>query len=222
MDPLRLPWEVIERVIDHSARRPKTLRCLTLTCRQLLPRTRLVMFARVRLKNTDQVFDFIDFLYRNPHLSPVVRSVVFSPSSFGPSLLHMLPNLSSIDYVSDGTSKIPALPMHHISLACFGRLGTHIRTLRLSKLSFPTTLAFAQLLLAIETTTYLICDGLQVEATGDEVRLNVLRGRLSNEVHLTAVTVSGHNPLSEYYTPDARVRTLHQEKPPLLNGPKTR
>ncbi|KAI1783219.1 hypothetical protein LXA43DRAFT_956510 [Ganoderma leucocontextum] len=172
MDPPRLPWEVIERVINHSAGRPKTLQSLALTCRQLRPRSRIVMFARVQFKDRDNVFAFVDFLQDNPHLPmpicahspmPVVRSIIVRPVDFAPfPLLHILPNLSEIEFspypqvYSPWTREVfPYL--HQSSLTSFHLFGTHIKILHLFDLSFATSLAFVQVLLAFPSITDLVC-----------------------------------------------------------------
>ena len=98
----RLPWEVIERAIDHSRGRSKTLRSVALTCRQLLARTRLVMFVHVRFDNRDHVFAFVEFLQENSHLMLIVHSITVWPSDLAPfPLLHILPNLREIKFFHD-------------------------------------------------------------------------------------------------------------------------
>ncbi|KAM5536732.1 hypothetical protein V8D89_009659, partial [Ganoderma adspersum] len=90
----RLPWEVIERAIDQSRGSVETLRSLALTCHQLLPRTRIVLFSRVQFNDRDHVFAFVDFLQENSHLMPFIRSIAVWPSDLAPfPLLYILPNL---------------------------------------------------------------------------------------------------------------------------------
>ena len=96
--PPRLPWEVIERVIDCFRGRPETLQILALTCRQLLPRCRLAIFARVWFRDRGHVLKSVKFLRdeANSHLKPFIRSIVIWPADFEPHLLCNLPNLSEI------------------------------------------------------------------------------------------------------------------------------
>ena len=63
-----LPWEVIERVIDHSASSTKTLYSFTLTCHDLLPRSTTLLLGRVKLRNRDRLFDLCAILQVKPHL----------------------------------------------------------------------------------------------------------------------------------------------------------
>ncbi|KAM5530353.1 hypothetical protein V8D89_015972, partial [Ganoderma adspersum] len=93
MNSPRLPWEVIERVIDNSVRRPNTLCSISLTCRQLRPRSHLAMFRRIQLESSDHVFAFVAFLLANPQLKPLVCTIIVTPTAFGPSLLSILPNI---------------------------------------------------------------------------------------------------------------------------------
>ena len=96
-----LPWEVIERVIGHSGDHPETLHSFSLTCRQLRPRALCFMVADAKFKTRDQIFDFCDFLQAKPHLKPLVRSIAVDPVHFAPfPLLHILPNLSAISFIS--------------------------------------------------------------------------------------------------------------------------
>lgn len=219
MDSPRLSWELIEQVIDLSGRRPNTLCSLSLTCRQLRPRSRLVMFSRVQLESSDHVFAFVAFLLANPELRPFVHTVIVTPAAFGPSLLYILPNLGSIEcvdelqleepedeedgdnestnapYLMQGIARTPyvhrtSLNIHHTSLACFKRLGAHIRTLRLNSVSFPTSLAFAQVLSAFSRITHLKCKKVQIKAAGSEAPLEVIRRRLSKQMQLKSLFVS--------------------------------
>ncbi|KAI1788010.1 hypothetical protein LXA43DRAFT_895317, partial [Ganoderma leucocontextum] len=150
-----LPLEVIERVIDLSGDSPLALCSLSLACRQLYPRRRCLLFARVFLRAHDCVSAFVDFLQANPDLKPRVHSiVVVSPTAFRP----ILPNLSSIEFDSSERFYPPLLDLHHSSLACFRRLGTYIHTLHLRNVSFSTSLAFSKVLFAFASITHLVCE----------------------------------------------------------------
>ena len=192
MDSIRLPWEVIEHVIEYSRGRPNTLCSLSLTCRQLLPRSRCAMISCVQLKCSDRVLSFIEYLQANPTLRPFVHTIVVSLASFAPSLLYMLTNLSSIECVPSEISPRPGpiITLHPISLARFRRLGTRIHTLRLTHVSFSTFLAFTQVLLAFTSIKHLICERVEITATDDEPLLNVSGRRLSEQMRLRVLTVS--------------------------------
>ncbi|KAI1787452.1 hypothetical protein LXA43DRAFT_896224 [Ganoderma leucocontextum] len=185
MDPPRLPWQVIQRVIDHSGGHANTLRSLSLACHRLRPHSCCVMFARVRFKGRDHVFAFLDFLQDNPHLKPVVRSIVVRPTDLAPSpLLRILPSLSDIEFAphlaepprSSSRNIFPAL--HQSSLTCFRQFGTHINTLRLSRLSFATYLSLARVLLTFTSITHLYCSRVEIATAGNRANLNVLKRRL--------------------------------------------
>ncbi len=199
MDAPLLPWEVIERAVDQFHGHPKTLRSLALTCRQLLPRTRVVMFARVRFETREHVFAFVDFLQKNPLLKPVVRSIAVWPPDLAPvPLLRILPSLSEIEFTSDdqNTDLDLAPHMHQSSLTCFLLLGTHIRTLSLSRLDFETCISFARVLLAFVNVTHLACNGVNIvemaaESNGGSPSLPVIiKRQLSQRMQLEALTVS--------------------------------
>ena len=190
----RLPWEVIERIIDHSSGRPKTLHNLALTCRQLRPRSRCMAFGLVKLKSNSRVFAFIDFILNNPDLKPHVYTIIVSPASLGPSLLYVLPNLSSIE--CEGTEPgqrmtgSNRLHLHHSSLAAFRSHGTHVQTLRLQYVSFSSG-AFIRVLLALTSLTHLTCMNVEgIMANGNKAHLEGLKRRLSKQMCLKTLTVS--------------------------------
>lgn len=230
----RLPWEVIESITDYSASadHPDTLCNLSLTCRQIRLRCRYAIFYRVRLKRSDSVSAFISFLQTNPDLRPLVHSIVVSPNSFRTSLLYVLPNLSSLEWIpldrshpapgpltqrrrrhrpqqgglwrGQGYSPIlEILDLHHFSLACFRRLGTHIQSLHLCHISFLTPTALARVLLAFTNLRQLVCDSVKIEtddrATEAPQVLNVLKQRLYKQMHLK--TLSVRIPSPQYYYP---------------------
>ena len=194
----RLPWEVIERVIDHSRGHPKTLKILALTCRQLLPRTRLFMFSSIRFDSRDHVFAFVDFLQKNPHLMPVVRSIVVWPPDLAPfPLLHILPNLSEIKLDDPRPRGVQArrpleLYLHPSSLTCIQRFGMHIRTLHLSGLRFTGLVSFARVILAFPNIARLICDQVEIlePVTPTPSLPEAIKRQLSQRMKLTALIVS--------------------------------
>ncbi|KAI1789241.1 hypothetical protein LXA43DRAFT_893236, partial [Ganoderma leucocontextum] len=102
---LALPWEVIERVIEHSADSIVTLYSFALTCSQLRPRSTILLLCRVEFKDRDQLFSLCAVLQARPHLQPCVRSIKIRPSEFSPHpLLCMLPNLSEIEFADQPTN----------------------------------------------------------------------------------------------------------------------
>ena len=216
----RLPWEVIERVIDHSHCRPKTLLSFVLTCRQLRPRARLAIFSRIRLESRDHVLAFVDFLHKNPHMMPFVHSIVVWPAYFEPDLLRDLPNLSEIwfspkfhptvfdmqvldeqDSGSDPGYYARVYPrnrfpdLHPHTYSCFKRFGTHVRTLHLSDLEFDNLDSFARVILAFPNITHLICNEVDVveKAPSNGEPLNIqdtIKRWWSQGIKLSTLTVS--------------------------------
>lgn len=118
-----LPWEVIERVIGHSRGEPTSLRAFSLTCRELLPRSRCVMLAAgVRLKSRDHAFALADFLQDNPHLKRLIRSIIVRPDDLPPfPLLRILSDLSEITFstpnpiVNMRSARTRPIPSVHLS-----------------------------------------------------------------------------------------------------------
>ena len=192
MEPPRLPWEVIERVIDLSCDNSPTLRSFSLTCRQLHPRSRCAMFARVDLSSRDRIFAFLDFLQDNPYLIPFVRSVVAQPLDFAPfPLLRVLSSLSYIRFTSgpgsasEGTSCV----LHKSTLTCLQRFGCHIQTLHLFEIRFATFLQFAGLLLAFTNVEHLTCERITVDAKKDQVPSEAIKRRVSERMRLKTMAV---------------------------------
>ena len=191
----RLPWEVLERIIDHCSGHFNTLCCLSATCRQLRPRSQRVTFARVDLTQSKErgVFPFIAFLQANPDLQPLVLSIIVRPTDLGPSLLYLLPNLSSIECISSGPAEAPTLHLHRTSLACFRRLGTRVQTLHLLDVSFSTSLAFVHLLLAFDRLTRLVCTNVVItgktKGKNSKGPLDAAKRRLCERLRLRSLEV---------------------------------
>ena len=195
MEPPRLPCEVIERIIGHSGDHPKTLCNFSLTCRQLRPRALCLMVSNATLRQgRNRTFAFVDLLEAKPYLKPLVRSIVVDPMEFAPfPLLHVLPNLSEIEFRVRLLSPVN-VTLHPSGLVCLQRFGTRIRTLHLSGLSFPTYLSFARVLLAFTNLRNLTCTNVAIESAGNGAPLTVLKRRLSEQMKLKTLTVSeSHN-----------------------------
>ena len=186
-----LPWEVIERVIDHSADNTEMLRSFALTSRHLQPRSTFLLLGRVtsRLKNRNQLFALCAFLQTKPHL-PCVRSVTIPAHEFSPdSLLRILPNLSNIELTGGGGSRLQK-HYHVFVLNHCRRLGHHIQTLSLRDLHFCSLSAFSDILLLLPRIESLSCERLRVDRPGDRVHEEFVIQRLSKRLHLKALTVS--------------------------------
>ena len=195
----RLPWEVIERVVDHSYGRPETLKSFTLTCRQLLPGTRRVIFTHVQFNSRDHVFAFVDFLRENPHLIPVVHSITVWPPDLAPvPLLSILPNLSEIRFtpLRAGCFYVPPeLGLHQSTLTCFQHFGTSIHTLHLLHVHFKTYMPFARVLSAFVHATHLVCEDVRIGETGQNngeppSLPETIKRWLTKRIRIRALTVS--------------------------------
>lgn len=202
MQSPRVPWEIIERIIGHSRHRPDSLRSFSLTCRELHPRSRCLMLATgVKLNSRDHAFALVDFLEDNPNLTPFISSIIVRPTDLPPfPLLRILSNLSEIVFIMKSKESAPALMasaivskpifLHPSYLAAFQKLGTHIQTLCLIDIVFPTSLAFAQLIVALPTITRLICQHVTIQKEGTQATLAVTKHHLSKKLRLRSLVVS--------------------------------
>ena len=190
----RIPLEVIERVIGHSHNDPKLLHSFSLTCSQLLPRSRCLMLsAGVKLTSRDHAFALVDFLQNNPHLKPFITSVTVQPADLPPfPLLHILSDLSEITFTPHwpNMSAVPGPSLHPSNLTCFQRFGSRVQTLRLFRITFSTCLAFAQLLLALSSIEHLHCSNVAIATAGNQAPLAVAKQRLSEKLQLRSLAVS--------------------------------
>ncbi|KAI1795733.1 hypothetical protein LXA43DRAFT_991900 [Ganoderma leucocontextum] len=201
MEPPQLPCEVIERIIGHSSDHPDTLNSFSFTCSRLRPRALCLMVGRVTLWSRNRTFAFVDFVRAKPHLKPLVRSIVVDPTEFAPfPLLHILPNLSEIEFTSWLLSR-NILALHPSCLTCFQRFGTQIQTLHLSGLSFATYLPFARLLLAFANISHLTCTDVVIQTAGDGPPLAVVQRRLSEQMRLKTLTMSAPQRLAGAIVP---------------------
>lgn len=190
---LRLPLEVIERIIGYVGDNYHTLHSFSRTCRDLRPLSfRLMIALGVRLKSRDRVFAFHDFLQVNPHFRPLVCSISTEPDYLIPiPLLRILPNLCEIQL-----SK-PQKPTNQHSLSGFApsrlrsyhRFGIHVQTLHLDSLHFPTLQEFTRLLLAFTRLQELAFRDLWLSNDVPENTAAHCERRLSKHLLLKALTV---------------------------------
>ncbi|TBU22375.1 hypothetical protein BD311DRAFT_152313, partial [Dichomitus squalens] len=102
-----LPWEVIERAIDHCSGDKAALCALALTCSQLHPRSRFVLFTNVDIETQEQLKRFYDAVHAQPHLRPLVRSLSFLWDEFSPfPLLSILPGLHRVAFDGDTVFRV--------------------------------------------------------------------------------------------------------------------
>ena len=196
---LLLPWEVIERVIEHASDDHDLLRSFSLTCRQLRPRSFALIVAQyIFLDSRDRVSDFSDYLLSNPELQPLIHSISISPADFRPfPLVNMLPHLSALRFISPrhrGNAlfkKQLAVELHPNTLNCYRFFGKRIRTLSFDNLSLRVPCDFFRLLLSFPNTTQITCRDIfiKIPAKGTSA-VETVRWRLSNQLQLETIKVS--------------------------------
>ena len=200
-----LPWEVIERVISHSAgdlgrlydENSESILNFSLTCRDLRPRSLCFLVADVVLHSREHIFDFCDFLRAKPHLKTFVRSISVDPRTFVPVPLlqaDVLPNLSQIEFID--LKGDPLCSLNQSSLTCSRLLSAHIRTLFLYALSFKSDIYFIQILSAFPKIAHLVCQDVFIDREdGTSARpAEVAKQRLSKRLHLRTVSSSIQYP----------------------------
>ena len=189
---LALPWEVIERTISHCSDSVATLYSFTLTCRDLNPRSIILLLARVKFKNRAQIFSLCD-LRAKPHLQPAVRSIIVPPNEFSPHPpIRMLRNLSDIKFSTDSNFRNlilnpwhffsdPRVPTCNSSVLNYCRVfEDNIQSLSLHGLSFPSLSAFSRFLLVFQRIQSLSCS--ELEIINSRVVQGLWRERLSQRL----------------------------------------
>ena len=189
MHPL-LPVEILEKVVDYCSGIPYTLCNLSLTCRQLLPRTRYHLFASIMIKGADlqRLYSFCDALNAHPKLGSLIRSVTFvvdtgmSERRVQPSLLEIVPVVvlclprlrwweiveipsrgQASHYDMLGTRSCTSL--NNLALATFRKYGTTIRTLSLRRVCYLTCQDFMRFLSSFRALRDLCCEGITFTRT---------------------------------------------------------
>ena len=223
-----LPWEVIERVIGHSADSTEALYSFTLTCSDLRPRSTILLLGCVTggLKNRDQLLALCAFLQAEPHLRPCVRSITIPADEFSPyPLLRILPNLSEIKLTKIRGARRGRSPMflfpppdieptniHASVLKCCHQLGQHIQTLSLQDLFFSSLSTLSDLLLSLPRIVSLSCEDLRV-GKNRVLHEEHITQRLKGRLHLRTLTVS----ICPSY---CRQQLLHPHRSTLLDWEK--
>ena len=195
---LLLPWEVIERIVEHASNDLQLLCSFSLTCRQLYHCSfSLIIAQHVFLCSKERMSCFRNLLSTNTRLQPLVHSIAISPADVPPlPLVKMLPRLSTLVLVSHGYQMYdnrwerPAVVLHSMILSWYRSFGTHIRTLSLDHLSFPTSREFLRLLLAFPNINKLVCSDIYIiSPTRDVPATRMVQVKLSNQVRLEMLEV---------------------------------
>ena len=206
---LVLPWEVLERVIDHSSGSAVTLYSFTISCRQLNPRSTMLLLRRIVLKNRDQLFSLCDVLRSKPHLQPVVRSITVPPNEFSPHpILRMLCNLSEIEFTT-AHAPLMAYPVviHTCVLKYCRQFGDHVQSLSLERIDLPSLYVFSEILLSFRRIRSLSCS--QMKVLRDDINQGLMSRRLSERLLLETLSVS------VYRNPSTVFRVADTEPSPL-------
>ncbi|TBU56950.1 hypothetical protein BD310DRAFT_881649 [Dichomitus squalens] len=186
MQYLALPVEVIESVIDRCSRDTKTLLAFALTCRDLHPRSIIVLFTKVRPHSRDRLFDLCDVLKAKPERQPIVQSLSIDWDDFAPyPLLSILPALRHITFDTYGHRPVLC---HPSTLRCCRLSGTGIRSLTIEDAIFSTCTAFLQFLSAFPSIKHLTCVNLEIRQKGEASPL--VQKSLSRQLRLRTLNVS--------------------------------
>ncbi|TBU57929.1 hypothetical protein BD310DRAFT_820551, partial [Dichomitus squalens] len=163
-----LPWEVIERAIDHCSGDKTTLCAFALTCSQLHPRSLFVLFTDVHLRSTEQLTAFYHAVRAQPRLQPVVQSLSFPWNDFSPfPLLSILPGLRHVAF--DTISSVNTDGRQISQLAQIGGrpFAASLRSLTIRGTSFPMQTAFLNFISAFPNIENLTCEHLDFHMHGD-------------------------------------------------------
>ncbi|TBU26554.1 hypothetical protein BD311DRAFT_779581 [Dichomitus squalens] len=161
MQSLALPVEVIEGVIDCCSDDTNTILAFALTCRDLHPRSILVLFTEIRHRSRDRLFDLCDVLKAKPERQPIVQSLSIDWKEFAPyPLLSILPALRHIMFEGP-------MECHPSTVLCCRRFGCGIRSLTIKTAGFSTCTAFLQFLAAFPSIKHLTCEWLHIRQKGE-------------------------------------------------------
>ncbi|TBU36651.1 hypothetical protein BD309DRAFT_877989 [Dichomitus squalens] len=189
MQYLALPVEVIESVIDCCSDDTDTILALALTCRDLHPRSILVLFTDVRPQSRDRLIDLCDVLKAKPERQPFVQSLSIRWKDFAPyPLLSILPSLRHITFDTFELFKERPILCHPSTLLCCRRFGCGIRSLTITYAQFSTCTAFLQFLAAFPSIDHLICERLNIYQRGEASPL--VQKSLSRQLRLRTLNVS--------------------------------
>ena len=197
MDPI-FPTEIIENVIDHFFDDVKTLRSFSLTCRDLLHRSRYHIFGEIRLLGQGQLNSFFDLLDDTPNIRSLVRSVTISLTGGAQPLLGIiptgllaLPNLKQWNFVdgsANGQSRWVAF--HASTLLNCRYFGAGVRILSVDNVSFTNCLALFQLLQSFPGLRRLSCSRIAVRPRVLDQTAHQANSDFPRTLQLTGLVVS--------------------------------
>ena len=188
-----LPWEVIERVIDHSHEHTPTLCSFALTCRQLRPRSSLVLFSDVHIKFRKDLFAFCNVLQTQPRLQLVVRSLAVCLEEFSPfPLLSILTNLRRVTFCGslDHDDYPKYISLHASTIHCCQALGRSIQSLTFQGVWFRNRAAFVRLIPAFSNLQELACHDVRYRPSRDSDPIEFgIQHRLFQRMRLRTLSV---------------------------------
>ena len=200
---LALPWEVIERVIEHCYDNRRALYNFSVTCHQLRPLSLSLLVADIEFKHKEQIFGLCDLLRAKPHLQLLVRTMSVYPTDLVPCpLLGMLTNLNEIVFTdhrfadSDQGVELhrPPIVLHKSTLTYCGGLGTHIQTIQFFRVTFATDLELARMLSAFSRIKVLTFEDVAIKKIASAPLVATTRQRLSRRLHLGTLHVRFARP----------------------------
>ncbi|PIL35806.1 hypothetical protein GSI_01466 [Ganoderma sinense ZZ0214-1] len=196
---LALPWEVIERVIEHCYDSHRALYNFSISCRQLRALSLTLLVADVEFKHREQIFSLCDLLRAKPHLQPLVRTMSVYPTDLVPCpLLDMLTNLNEIVFTdrrfgtgSDQSAELhrPTVVLNQSTLTCCGRVGTHLQTIQFFRVTFATDLELSRLLSAFPHVSVLTLEDVAIKTNASAPLVATNRQRLSRRLQLRTLHI---------------------------------
>ena len=207
-----LPTEVIEEVIDQARNDRRSLRNLSLLCKELLTRARIHLFTAIIIWNVEQMESSHEFLDSHPWVPLLVQRVtlfVNIPDDylkmhipllevFHSHLFSRLPNLHTWRMIARiphclESSQVQVrvqLAFHPSTLLCYRIYSRNIRTLELEEIHFPDISHFIRLVSAFTSLQSLVCSDILVwsEHQTPLLDLEIIR-KLSKPLKLEYLTV---------------------------------
>ena len=179
---MQLPIDVLEGVIDQACDNPTSLRHLSLTCTEFLPRARYHLFTGIVIRTMEQMLSSRDFLDARPWLLPLVREVTLSSSVYRNTnledraeqtaqLLHVVPTYLFTHFPNlrvwriHGEMGYPRenwVTFHRSTLRYYNICSSHIHHLELCNIQFKRMSDFARLVSAFTSIHTLTCTYIQL------------------------------------------------------------
>ncbi|PIL30099.1 transporter [Ganoderma sinense ZZ0214-1] len=176
-----LPIEILEAIIDQTSDHAESLRRLSLTCKDFLPRARYHLFSTICIRNLQQMEASREFFDSHPWIVRLVQQVTLSvavgdlddeSALNNPNIrvldvvpVHLLSKLPSLR--SWRMKTVPHLPsqvslsLHRYTLSSYKKHGDRIKDLGLEMIPFDDILDFVGLISAFQGLDSLTCESLR-------------------------------------------------------------